>query len=89
MIREAGGALVEQHDVVRSMVAAAETWGQQQFNTPMMVVNVGEPECCADGTTRTTVELHAVGQEPTRVQCLVTLEPDGSLSCFVRDTSTP
>ncbi len=80
---------MEQHDVVRSMVAAAETWGQQQFNTPMTVADVGEPECCDDGTTRTTVELHSAGRQPTRVQCLVTLELDGSLSCFVRDTSTP
>ena len=74
---------------LQRMVKAAETWGTNYFHTPVSVSTVQEPTCCADGALQTTIELHTAEPHPQRVSCLVTLEPNGTLSCFMPESEPP
>lgn len=78
--------VTNQRERLQWMVKAAEEWGRAHLHTPITIGSVQAPECCADGSLQMMIELESAGQQPQRVQCLVTLEPDGTLSCYVPDT---
>ncbi len=79
--------VMNQHERLQRMVKAAQAWGKAHLHTPVTVSTVHEPVCGEDGSLQTTVELQAQGRQPQQVHCLVTLEPDGTLSCFAPDTT--
>jgi hypothetical protein len=83
---EAHRMLMNQRERLQRMIKAAEEWGSVRFHTPVTVSNVPAPVCCDDGSLQTTVELQSTERRPQRARCLVTLEPDGTLSCFDPDT---
>ncbi len=63
---------------VRRMVTAAEQGDRRQFGSVMSTETATEPE----GSLQTTIEPDSQCCQPTRVRCLLTLEPNGSLSCL-------
>lgn len=76
-----------QHERLQRMVKAAEDWGRAHLPAPLTIGTVQAPECCADGSLQTTIELESAGRQSRRVRCLVTLERDGTLSCYVPDAA--
>lgn len=74
---------------LRRMLRAAEEWGARRAHTTVTAATHTEPACCADGSLQTTVELRNAENvtAPTIVRCLVTLEPDGRLSCYEAESS--
>ena len=74
-------------DVMRRLVQAAEAWGRQRLGKQMRALTSLGPEAGADGSVSLTVDLYPVedttGAAAERpVTCITTLEPDGTISCF-------
>lgn len=70
--------------LITRLLQAAEDWGRRRYHEPVAVVGHSGPDCCADGAIRAEVELAAghPGKRPRRTRCIVTLEVDGTLSCW-------
>ncbi len=72
--------------MIDRLIQAAEAWGRTQYGRKVSVTPLSEPSCDPGGTTTVDVELQAEGQSAVRpVHCFVTLEPDGTISCFVKE----
>jgi len=72
--------------MIDRLIQAAEAWGRNQYGRKVSAIPLGEPCCGADGTTTVDLELEAAGQSLNQpVHCFVTLEPDGTISCFARE----
>lgn len=75
---------MKQSIVLRRFANAAKQLGRQHFDVPMTAeAAVGEPSCWAGRPLPATVELQSGRDQSARVRCLMTLEPNGTLSCFV------
>ena len=69
------------------MRRAAEAWAREVFGREPATVTEVERITGSDGSIRSDVAVCCddMGSTSVRVHCLVTLEPDGQISCFSRD----
>lgn len=81
--------------MVDRFIRAAETWGRHRYGLEARARACAMPTEHPDGTITADVDLQ-FGYEPSGaakevvlVQCLVTLEPDGSISCYKHDREHP
>ena len=79
---------MDEASLISRLVGAAEEWGLQRFGKPMKALRSTGLEEHDDGSATITVDLYAAQQtsasdnEPARVTCITTLEPDGRISCY-------
>lgn len=66
---------------------AAEAWAREVFSREPSTVTEVERITGSDGSIRSDVVVCCddMGSKAVRVHCLVTLEPDGRISCFSPD----
>ena len=70
--------------MIDRLIQAAEAWGRSHYGCNVSATPLGMPSRDVDGTTTVDMKIEPGDQEPARqVHCFVTLEPDGTISCFV------
>ena len=74
--------------MVDIFIRAAEAWGRNRYGQEARACACAEPVQHPDGMTTVDVDLRLESSpaesagKGVLVQCLVTLEPDGSISCY-------
>ncbi len=74
--------------MIDRILRAAEEWGRGQYGRNVRVTTYTEPCRDPSGTMTADVELQPDDGPKVAVHCLVTLEPDGTVSCFKQGQET-